>query len=179
MVRAIFEICRIPVRLFDYAMKQGNCRSNTASEEEKSCRNIWFPFTTRALRLVQRIGRDDAQYRRAQQGNDGAGVSSSPALQSEAKAKSLRAQPNGRCSSRRTVSGNQGAHRGFWILEVADWTRHSHGPQGCGRLRTPVEVRRFFRCPLKMSNQLTRATRIHSAALVWLWDRAHSHAGRS
>ena len=60
-------------------------------------------------------------------------------LSPASKAKSLRAQPNGKVHShRRAVHGDQGAHRRFLVLEAADWTRLWRGG---ARLPSPA-VRR-------------------------------------
>jgi hypothetical protein len=59
------------------------------------------------------------------------------------EAKSLRAQADGKVlTHRRAVSGDQGAHRGFWVLEVASLEDAlAWGRKAVVACRVPVEVR--------------------------------------
>ena len=70
-------------------------------------------------------------------------------LQSEAKAKSLRAQPNGQVLITDGPYLETKEHvGGFWILEVADLDEAlAWGRKAVVACRTPVEVRPFFQMP--------------------------------
>jgi hypothetical protein len=70
-------------------------------------------------------------------------------LQSETKAKSLRAQPNGQVLITDGPYLETKEHvGGFWILEVADLDEAlAWGRKAVVACRTPVEVRPFFEMP--------------------------------
>jgi hypothetical protein len=70
-------------------------------------------------------------------------------LQSETKAKSLRAQPNGQVLITDGPYLETKEHvGGFWILEVADLDEAlAWGRKAVVACRTPVEVRQFFEMP--------------------------------
>ena len=70
-------------------------------------------------------------------------------LQSETKAKSLRAQPNGQVLITDGPYLETKEHvGGFWILEVADLDEAlAWGRKAVVACRTPVEVRAFFQMP--------------------------------
>jgi hypothetical protein len=70
-------------------------------------------------------------------------------LQSETKAKSLRAQPNGQVLITDGPYLEAKEHvGGFWILEVVDLDEAlAWGRKAAVACRTPVEVRAFFEMP--------------------------------